>query len=386
MKVAVAHTSDPDLTYALRELTGQLRAGIGDEPAVAALVFACFDMDHEALLVGLTEEFPGIQLIGCTTDGELTNILRFQEDSVVVTLFAGEGLQARAGLGRSISEDPQAALDAACDDALIEGETPRLLVTLPEGLSRCGADILVEGLNDRVPAGTPVVGGTAGDQWEFSSTHQFFGTEVLSDSLPLLAFYGAVRVSVGVSSGWAPIGHRGVVTEAEGAVVKSIDGLPALAFYQRYLGPHSETTPEYPIAVFVAGSETPFLRAPLSGDADTGEILFAGAVPVGASVQISEVITDDMLDACRRSVVSAVEGLEGRTPEGALVFSCAARKQLLGTRTASEVEILTAHIPEGLPVAGFYTYGEIAPQGGQVAADFHNETFVTVLLASEDAA
>ena len=86
--------------------------------------------------------------------------------------------------------------------------------------------------------------------------------------------------------------------------------------------------------------------------------------------------------------LEAVEGAfaaypRGRAPEAALVFSCAARKMLLGTRTAEEFGIVREVLGTEVPVCGFYGYGEIGPlAGASPAANYHNEAFVCLLMGS----
>jgi len=69
--------------------------------------------------------------------------------------------------------------------------------------------------------------------------------------------------------------------------------------------------------------------------------------------------------------------------EAALVFSCAIRKWVLGTRTGTELDITRQELGRAIPIAGLYCFGEIAPldTGGTA---FHNETFVTVLLGEAE--
>jgi hypothetical protein len=58
------------------------------------------------------------------------------------------------------------------------------------------------------------------------------------------------------------------------------------------------------------------------------------------------------------------------------------RNLLLGTRTSSEVETIMTGIGPGIPVAGFYAYGEFAPLEAKQLPRFHNETCVTMLLGT----
>jgi serine phosphatase RsbU (regulator of sigma subunit) len=67
-------------------------------------------------------------------------------------------------------------------------------------------------------------------------------------------------------------------------------------------------------------------------------------------------------------------------PAAGLVFSCATRKHILGTQTAEEIKMLRTHLPRGIALMGFYSFGEISPleAGGQSV--LHNCTFITLLI------
>jgi hypothetical protein len=300
-----------------------------------------------------------------------------------VVAFSSDKVTFTAGIGRCVSAGPyQAAMEAV---GMARGPTtPRLCVTLPESLTVSGVSV-VKALNQVLGSDVILVGGTAGDQWSFQGTRQFFGTQVLQDSLPVLLISGNVQVSVGVASGWRPVGRRARVTRSSANIVYEIDQMPALEFYKSCLGDHVDPTPEYPLGVFDEHTSQFYLRAPLQYDEGSGSITFAGDVPPDMEVQITQAGRSDMLDACRESVNKAMQEFSyvGQLPSAALVFSCAARKQLLGTRTAEEVRVLKEHMRQPIPVVGFYSYGEIAPLGGAARADFHNETFVTVLVGAQ---
>ena len=82
MKLTVAHTNDPDTDAAAHDLVEQARAKLGDAQPVAGILFAAVDAEHEPLLAAIMDAFPGLALIGCTTDGEVSSALKFQEDSM----------------------------------------------------------------------------------------------------------------------------------------------------------------------------------------------------------------------------------------------------------------------------------------------------------------
>lgn len=380
MKLTVSHSNDPLTSAAIEELLDDCRRQLGDEQPVAGLFFAQVDADHHAALNAILDAFPDLALIGCTTDGEVSSALQFQEDSLALALLCGPGLRARAGLGRSLSEDPGAAARQAAAAATLEGEAPRLCLTLPESLT-VSAVSTVAALTEALPEGTALVGGTAGDQWRFEGTKQFCGRQVATDGVPVLALYGELEFAVGLASGWCPIGEPGAVGRADGNVVYEIGEGSALAFYRRYFGDHVEPNPEFPLEVVDRARTEHYLRAPMAYNEADGSVTYAGDVPTGSTVQITVAARDEILEGCKASVSQALEGLGSARPAGAIVISCAARKQVLGTRTANEHEVLRGLLGD-VPILGFYSYGEIAPIHGQTVSSFHNETFVTLLLGA----
>ncbi|MCB9678074.1 MAG: FIST C-terminal domain-containing protein [Alphaproteobacteria bacterium] len=291
MRIAVAHTLDPSPEHGAAELIGAVRVQLEGHTPTGAMLWSSIDSDHRALLDRIGDALGDVPLIGCTTDGEVSSVARFQEDSVALIVFAD--VEVRVGAGRGLSADPVGAVEQAVTESrAAEGD---LCIALPESLNVRAVSVVAE----------------------------------------LAKRLGDVQPS-----------------------------------------------PAFPLAVFNASGSF-CLRAPMPLTGDDGTITFAGEVPLGARVQLTEGGRDDVLQASARSADLAMAGFEG-TPAAALVFACAARKQLLGTRTAKEYELLRERVGPETPVIGFYTYGEIAPHGGSPVADFHNETIVTVLIGARD--
>lgn len=380
MKLAVAHTLDPDTGHAAEELIRSTLEQLDGAAPSAGLIYTAMDFDHAALTAQLREAFPGVTLIGCTTDGEVSGCSGFHEDSVILILFASEQITIRAGIGRRVSRDPAAAARQAVAMATVPGDpVPSLCVALPDGLSVSGTKI-TNALQETLGNAVPLVGGTAADQHEFRECWQLFDGEVLQDAIPLLLFYGPLSVGIGQESGWTPVGRRVEVTRVDGHIVRRIGDQTAMAFYESYFGDHITLDPEYPLVVYEAERETAYIRAPLVANQEDGSIQFAGDIPLGASVRIAEAGRGAIIEACAKSVRAAFSALGPKSPDGALIFSCAARRMVLGTRTLQEIETLQKNC-RPMPIGGFYCYGEIAPVQPGEAAQFHNETFITVLLA-----
>jgi len=86
-----------------------------------------------------------------------------------------------------------------------------------------------------------------------------------------------------------------------------------------------------------------------------------------------------VLEATDAACGDSLAGLDGRAPLGILAFDCIARRGVLGDRgIRTEIDRLAA-TARGAPVAGFYTYGEIARTRG--VRGFHNQTLVVLSLS-----
>jgi len=165
--------------------------------------------------------------------------------------------------------------------------------------------------------------------------------------------------------------------------VLEIDGRPALEFYERYVGAGRPPVAN-PLAVFEEpGSDRFYLRTPMTYDRERGSIGFFGAVPEGATVQLTVAGTDQIFEGAKASIADALARFPvGARLDSALLLSCATRKFLLGTRAGREIELAREVLGDGVPIEGFYCMGEIAPTGSADLTRFHNATMVSVLLGS----
>ena len=384
LSAVVGHSEEPDAQAVADEVLEQCRARLGSTPARAGLLFAAIDFDHQVLLDAITRRYQGIQLIGCTTDGEISSELGFREDSATLILFASDTVDITAGLGRGLSRDVAGACRSAIDAAKAKTvKPPSLCLTTPEGLTAEGYSVTAT-LQHVVGSATAIFGALAGDSWRLVSTRQFFGTEVLQDSIPVLLFCGDLRYSYGVATGWRQVGDVGTITRASGAVVHEIDGAPAIDFYRKYLGPAAKPSGELPLAILNDKGETEYLRTSWGVvDESTGAMTFLAAVPQDARVRLTLASRDEILTGCAESLAIARSNFPaGVEPAAALFFSCGARKVLLGTRTEEELNLIRRALGAAVPTCGFYGYGEICPHiGDPTGAKYHNESFVSLLIA-----
>jgi hypothetical protein len=351
------------------------------------IVFASDAYDLERLLAGIRSAAPGVPLIGCSTAGEIATSGP-HDASVVVVALGGTGFEvATAMAGGASAGLREAGAEVAAALRGIGQREHRVLLLLTDGLAGDQQEI-VRGAYAVVGAEVPLVGGCAGDDLKMKATHQFFGDQVLGDAVVAAAIGSDAPLGVGVRHGWRKVGAPMLVTRSSANRVWSLDGRPALDAYLERLDapPEARVDP----AAFTQFA----LTHPLGLSRRTGEpqVRFIGEanfedrslgciaeVPQGGLAWIMEGDENSVLLATDAACHDALESLEGRSPIGVLAFDCIARRGILGDGGIQrEVHRVAGHAA-GAPVAGFYTYGEIARTRG--ISGFHNQTLVVLAFA-----
>lgn len=385
LKIAVCHSDDIDTNDAMLELLEQAEEELNGSVPQAGILFAAIDYEHQIFLTGITEKWPGIQLVGGTTDGEISSRMDFKEDSVVLMLFCSNTYEFSAGLGNIQGASIETACKTAVESASegISAEV-NLCITFP-GNTTTNADQIIFNLNKFLHEEVMIFGGIPGDQWRFKTQYQFFGNEVHTDAVPILLISGDLQFVYGVDSGWKPMGNEGIVTKSEGNIIYKINNETAHSFYKNSLGELNTPSAEFPLIVLNDDNHVQYQRAPAAVLEDgSGGVVLMGEIPEGAKVKICSADRVDILNGTSKSIISALDRVpENAEISGALLISCAARKSLLGTKTKEECKLVSEKLGADIPFAGFYSYGELSPvkHKGKKAM-LHNQTFVTVLFLS----
>ena len=114
--MAVGHSDEVDPAEAIAAAIEQCRATLDGRPPQAGILFASFDSYDPGIVAAVRSAFPGVHIMGCTSSAELSSIGGFQEDSMVLALFASDAIDITAGLGTDIALD----VDAACRAAIAQ--------------------------------------------------------------------------------------------------------------------------------------------------------------------------------------------------------------------------------------------------------------------------
>jgi hypothetical protein len=368
---------------ALEDAVNQLQA----TPDIIWL-FPAIGYNPSDLLRGIRTAVPGVPLIGCTTDGEISS-KGLSTNSVVVLAIKSAQIKFRTAFV------PNAGSDSFNAGVKLAEQLPRAYLQIfSDGLTVNGSELL-RGIQSVLGENIPVVGGSAGDGSLFRQTFQFHHDDVLTDSVVAVSFEGGFDFGIGVRSGWRPIGVLKKVTKSIKNVVYEIDHDPALNVYEKFLGKHAALLPavgvEYPLSLFknkknISETDSFICRATMSVNRAEKSITFAGDVPQDSYVKMTMGNEADIIDATRIAARQALDqlSLAGKKIKPAAIFfySCMARKIVLGTRTGEEIEVLQEVVGKDVPIIGFYSYGEFAPLEKEGRAYLHNET-ATLTIISE---
>jgi hypothetical protein len=387
--LGVGQSADPD-AYAAGHAAA---AGALDGADPRLLVVFCSDSyDLPALLRGARDAAGDVPLVGCSTAGEIaTN--GPSDASVVVVALGGNGFHvetARAtGLAGRLRE---AGAEVAGALHPVEGRPHQVLLLLTDGLAGDQQEI-VRGAYGVAGARVPLVGGCAGDDLKMGTTFQLYGSgdgddEVLRDAVVAAAISSDAPFGIGVRHGWRTVGDPMLVTRSGGNRVHELDGRPALDVYlERLAAPADARTDPAAFTRFALThplglsrrsreSQVRFVAEADFADRSLGCI---AEVPQGGLTWFMEGDADSVLDATDHACGAALAGLDGRPPLGLIAFDCIARRAVLGEPgIRAEIERV-GEVAGGAPVAGFYTYGEIARTHG--ISGFHNQTLVVLAVS-----
>jgi hypothetical protein len=363
------------------------RAALQHDDAKLLVVFASDSYDLPALLAAINERSGGVPLIGCSGAGQFATDGP-SDASVVVTALGGPGFAAvTAAAQQDGGRLRETGVDVATQVATVGDGEHRVVLMLSDALAGDQEEV-IRGAYSVLGATVPLVGGCAGDDFKMVGTYQFHGDQVLQGGVVAAALVSDAPFGVGVCHGWKKTGDPVIVTKSGRNTVYELDDRPALDVYLERLGaPEAAYTDPAAFAEFGIvhplgldrRSSEPAVRFVAGADFEQRSLSMIAEVPQGG---LAWFMTGD--DASVQSATDvacgvALEALGGREPAALLAFDCAARRGVLGDEgIVAEVERIAGHAG-GAPVAGFYSYGEIARTSG--AARFHNQTLVVLAVA-----
>jgi len=355
-----------------------------DAPNTWVIVFGAPEYrNNPAALEELSSVFPQSVKTGCSTAGEIVGA-SIQDASLSVSVVQFEQSEIKR-VSSPVSAGSSYRSGQSIAGQLTQRPGLTSVFVLSEGIDINGTE-LVRGLEDGVGESVLISGGLAGDGDRFEQTWTWTGEQLQTGNVIAVGFYGdALKFGHGSYGGWDAFGPERLVTRAQGNVLYTLDGQPALELYKRYLGEYADELPSsgllFPLAIRNTRSDNErTVRTILAIDEEQQSITFAGTIPENWHAQLMHANFENLIDGAHKAA-NQIAFSSMSSKHGILIgVSCVGRRLLLGVRAEEELEAVLETIP-GMPCfCGFYSYGEISPNISQVGCSLRNQTMTLTYL------
>jgi hypothetical protein len=279
-----------------RQAVGEFHSAVA-QPNMELVVFFCSsEYDLDVLAEEMDSLFVGVQVVGCTTAGEIGPD-GYRRHSLSGASFPAGSCVAVSGLMDRLSQfDIARGHDFA--QALLQQHESKAPDASPEN---CFAFMLIDGLSMREEPVTHALqyalgkitlfGGSAGDDLKFTKTGVYSNGRFHSDSAALVLVCTSLPFKIFKTQHFVSTDERLVVTEADPTrrTVKEINGLPAAAEYARLIGVDvRELNPlrfaASPVVVMIDGTD--YVRSIQKANAD-GSLTFFCAIEEGLVFRVA---------------------------------------------------------------------------------------------------
>lgn len=297
------------------------------------------------LLHDIHENFPNAQIIGTTTAGEISHA-KMYDNSTVISLSLFKKTKLQTYHVNSIDKTSGSLLSSH-----ICSKQTKAAIVLSEGLKGEDYEGFIKGIKQENPE-LIIAGGLAGDNFALKKTLVFLGKKIYEEGAVAVSFSGKkLFANNDYNLNWTPIGKEFTITSADKNIIKEIDSQSAVSVFKKYLGSHildnnAASLPNFQL-LYKEGN-TFVSRTPIAVDGES--LVFAGPLKEGQKVQFGFCNASSIISGS--NIMG--EELKQNPAEAIFIYSCIARKTLLGNVLENEFKPFESIAP----TAGFFTYGE----------------------------
>ncbi len=316
------------------------------------------------------DAWPHAMILGTTAAGVLHSIWRSTERPTMAALAAFMPDVVLAPLRMDLEDFEENPVCLENWQAFLEMmPDPQLIILLADPFTTPVADIL-KSLSTLAP-GVPVVGGLSSGARRPGAHALVLNDERHRSGLVGVALSGNVRADVLVSQGCKPVGQLFTVTKAEGNVVLELSGVPAMKALQEMVSslPTEDRHLIQEGLMFGQAVHDPsegfgrgdFLVRPVVGvDQKEGTISLSGEVDEGRAIRFhvwDDTLADDLQMLLLPQLID--------TPAaGGLLFGSWPRGGGGSGKRRLPIKRISRALGYRVPLAGFFTAGEIGPIRG----------------------
>ena len=388
MQWSSAVSDSPSFTEAVAQASQDIIASLdGQRPDLAVVFVSSHHWSSYVNAPGVFAKALGAAtLIGCSAAG---------------VIGGGQEVERRPGIAISaavlpgveitpfeLNQDELPSPDAAPEEWQtllgIRPEDCPAIMLLPDPFS-LRSDHLLAGLDFAYPS-TVKIGGLASGGGQPGTNALFLNDKMIRSGAVGVAFSGDLAVETVVARGCRPIGKPLIVTGSELNIISKLGDKTPLDVLREIF--EIATTREK--RLIRRSLQIGIVMDRLAQDRSEGEFLIRnvlgadeedGTLAVGELVQEGQVVQFFIRDAqaadedLRMMLDEYVDNLDERdVPASALLFSCLGRGQYLYGSPDHDIAMFTDMVAD-IPIAGFFSNGEIGPIGDQTFLHGYTASF-----------
>ncbi len=366
---------------------------IGKKDPSIIITFISTIFDQEVVIKSIRSIIRDAPLIGCSSMGSISTY-GSHRDSVAVFIISSNSIEFSCGIGREINRSSRLAGHKASKQASASTHSPKqIYMMLSDSLSGNSADIL-RGAQEVLGTSFPIIGGGACNKSCIEKTYQYINSEIYTNSVVGLLLSGDIKLGMGQSSGWQPIGKPHKVTKAKSNIIKEIDKKIAVEIYEEYFEKTFEELKNegicklginYPIGVHWISKDKEYLtRVPLTIE-ENGSLVLNADIQEEKDISLMMGDKDLVLESAKEAALRAINNIKSAKIKFAIIFSDISRLLLLRKDAHKEIDIVKDIIGKNIPILGCYTLGEYAPFNAEESkgqCHFNNQS-ISIALFSE---
>lgn len=343
-----------------REAAREFHAAV-TQPEMALVIFFCSSAyDLDTLAAELKRLFADVQVVGCTTAGEI-GPLGYREESITGASFPASSFAAATAFIDQLHD-----FRMSTATSLIQGLLQRLESRAPQANAVDSfAFLMIDGLAEREEPVSralqnalgklPLIGGSAGDGVKFRSTHVYFDGVFRAGGAVVVLVTTVLPFRIFKTQHFVATERRVVVTKAdpEHRLVQEIDGRPAADTYAELVGVDVANLDPMrfaasPVVVVIDG--TNYVRSIQKANPD-GSLKFFCAIDEGMVLRVADGV--DLVE----NLEHAFAGIQAAIGQPQLVIACDCILRKLEINQHGLLDRVSAVFCDNHTI-GFNSYGE----------------------------
>jgi hypothetical protein len=400
----MALTEEVDDAFAgASELTSRTLEKLELRTNSLALLFSDPDASHRELLAAIRSKI-NIPVVGVSAMSMISSERGLVDmAAIMVTLTSDDVSFSVAHTDPITRENASEQLRGAYGRALdaLAGSRPVMAILFPPYIRDVMLDTYPREL-ERASGGLPIFGGVPSCDGRYGHAAIYCGDAVYNNRACLVLIGGEAKPVFTVKNrlGLLVDIKRTVTSSKENIIYRVgdqtfVEFLTQLGLDVKRIAAASDASESfnaYPLLVKMPDDESDddlsIIRAVNGVDLETGAGIAIGEVPEGSIISPGIVKLDDIRRTAQSNISELIDKMKENETRGYeysqfFAISCLGRYYALGGKKSSEAAVLLEGLPPGVPMVGFYGYGEICPKSvknSRAANAAHNESIAIMAI------